>query len=559
MPEYTALYRTWRPHRLADLVGQEHVARTLRSALRQGRVAHAYLFCGPRGTGKTSTARILAAALNCEGRGDDGDACGTCERCREVATDRLLDVREIDAASHRQVEDMRALRETVGYAPAAGRHKVYVLDEVHMLTDASWNTLLKTLEEPPPATTFILCTTEPRKVLPTVVSRCQRFDFRRLTEAEIVSHLTEVCAAERLDATTPALVAIARHADGGLRDALSILDQLTAYVDGVRVVTPADVAAVVGAAEDEALDEILSAVEEARIQDIFMAVERVYAAGKDMAQVARDIISRLRERVAQGWAAAAPSTGVDEPRLRWMLQAMEALAAAETQMRRWSQPRLALEVALLGLSAAHPAAGGERTVAGPTTPGVAAPAAGEGSRPVARPTSMGPADRSTGPAPRGPAAEDARRDDPIWPRVLEALRAENPLASGLLRDAAFRGCTDGIIALEFASAAQAAVAERWKSTVARLWRESGGPIARVEYTSPSERIGDGRQGAGGTRPNGPTSSASRAPGSAEPKRAAAARAASTPASRSARDPEAAFRRALVLFEGTALDGSADNR
>ena len=356
MPAYTALYRQWRPHRFAEMVGQEHVTRTLRNALRHGSVAHAYLFCGPRGTGKTSAARILAAALNCE-RATDGDPCMACDTCRQIAEDRLLDVQEIDAASNRQVDDVRALRETVGYAPAAGRHKVYILDEVHMLTEASWNTLLKTLEEPPPATTFILCTTDPRHVLGTVISRCQRFDFRRLTSEEIEGQLAAVCIAERIAATPEALAAIARRADGGLRDALAILEQALAFAAKDSLL-PVHVAAVLGAADDETAGALLNAAVAGDGAVVFSQVQALYAEGRDMAQVCRDLLETLRDRIVEAMGTGTSTQGRDgshgggrvpltSANLEWLLHTVELLAQAEGQMRRSAQPRLLLEVALL--------------------------------------------------------------------------------------------------------------------------------------------------------------------------------------------------------------------
>src|SRR5438270_814036 len=225
---YQVLARKYRPQRFSDVVGQEHVTQTLANAIRQRRVAHAYLFCGPRGTGKTTIARIFAKCLNCAG-GPKVDFDDDDPRCREIAEGRSLDVIEIDGASNRGIEEIRALRDTVKYAPAASPFKIYIIDEVHMLTKEAFNALLKTLEEPPAHVKFMFATTEPEKVLPTILSRCQRFDLRRIPSTLIVKHLGEIAAKEGVEIDDAALHAIARGADGGMRDAESALDQLISF------------------------------------------------------------------------------------------------------------------------------------------------------------------------------------------------------------------------------------------------------------------------------------------------------------------------------------------
>ena len=222
-----ALYRKWRSQTFEEVVGQEHVTTTLLNALRDGRVAHAYLFAGPRGTGKTSTARILAKALNCTG--DDKGPCNRCHHCTAINQGRLLDLIEIDAASNNSVDDVRELREKIGFQPSESRYKVYIIDEVHMLSSSAFNALLKTLEEPPPHARFVLATTEPHRIPATVLSRCQRFDFRRIPVAEITQHLTFIAAEEGFDVEEAAVFAIARSAQGCMRDAVSLLDQMTSY------------------------------------------------------------------------------------------------------------------------------------------------------------------------------------------------------------------------------------------------------------------------------------------------------------------------------------------
>src|SRR6266481_3441499 len=250
---YQVIARKYRPQRFEDVIGQEHVTQTLARAIEQKRIAHAYLFCGPRGTGKTTIARIFAKCLNCTG-GPKVDFDDTDIRCQEIAEGRSLDVIEIDAASNRGIDEIRGLRETVKYAPASSKFKIYIIDEVHMLTKEAFNALLKTLEEPPEHVKFMFATTEPEKVLPTILSRCQRFDLRRIPATLIVKHLGEIAAKEGVEIDDAALHAIARGAEGGLRDAESMLDQLVAFCG--EKISESDVLSVFGFTSEQTVIDL---------------------------------------------------------------------------------------------------------------------------------------------------------------------------------------------------------------------------------------------------------------------------------------------------------------
>jgi len=284
-------YRKWRPQTLAEVVGQEHVTQTLRNALSTGRVSHAYLFCGSRGTGKTSTGRILAKAVNCLTNGK-GEPCNNCDICQAVTEGRALDVIEVDAASNTGVEDIRSLREKVNYAPNQARYKVYIIDEVHMLSTSASNALLKTLEEPPPHVIFILATTEVHKVLPTILSRCQRFDFRRISQADVVSKLTHICSAEGIHMEPEALRLIARSAAGSLRDAENILEQLATYY-GSEVALH-QVQAILGITGDWRVKELVKHIMNNDISAGMATINSVNSDGLDLRQFNRELVEYLR-------------------------------------------------------------------------------------------------------------------------------------------------------------------------------------------------------------------------------------------------------------------------
>jgi DNA polymerase-3 subunit gamma/tau len=353
-----SLYRRHRPGSFDQVVGQQHVVRTLRNAVEQGKVHHAYLFVGSRGTGKTSMAKILARSLNCERGGPTITPCGECESCLTIASGSSIDVIEMDAASNRSVDDVRDLRERVAYAPTGGRWKVYILDEAHMLTKEAWNAFLKTLEEPPPNTVFVLATTEAHKVMPTIADRCQRFDFQRPSLEQISEVLNRVAAAEGIEAEDAAVAMIARSASGSFRDALGTLDQLVAF--GGNQVKLDDVLELLGAADAELLFDAVDAVIAEDPKGVLLGVEKMARSGRDPAQFARDLLGHLRHLLVTQTVGEVPNTFVvtatDAERLTaqassigpaTLVRTIDELANALTAVREGDDARMAVEIALL--------------------------------------------------------------------------------------------------------------------------------------------------------------------------------------------------------------------
>ena len=353
---YMALYRKWRPDNFANLVGQDHVSRTLANAIKSGRIGHAYLFTGPRGTGKTSTAKILAKALNCE-QGPTVEPCNQCEACQRINSGNSMDVFEIDAASNRGIEAIRDLRENVKFAPVNGRYKVYIIDEVHMLTSEAFNALLKTLEEPPAHVVFIMATTEVYKVPATIQSRCQRYDFKRITVDDIFNRLKTVVEDMDIKADDDALRMIAVKADGGMRDALSILDQCIALSE--QSLTIDRVQQLLGLVGKEWLDKLVGALQSKDAAAVLTMVDEIIRAGKDLQQVLGELGIHFRGLMI--FKAAGLVDGVDyysqtdesikkqaagftQEQIVWIIRRVHE-AANEV---KWSpQPRIAVEAALL--------------------------------------------------------------------------------------------------------------------------------------------------------------------------------------------------------------------
>src|SRR6266478_4887015 len=355
--QYQVLARKWRPQQFDDVVGQEHVTTTLKNAIEQNRLAHAYLFVGPRGIGKTSTARIFAKALNCV-KGPTATPCDKCDNCLEITEGRSLDVLEIDGASNNGVEQVRELRDTVRYAPARGKFKIYIIDEVHMLTTQAFNALLKTLEEPPAHVKFIFATTEPQKVLPTILSRCQRFDLRRIPANLIVKHLKEIAKKEKVAIDDEALAAIARGAEGGLRDAESTLDQLIAFCG--NKIAEADVLSVFGLVAHDRIAALTDAILDGQTTKALQVLKDLDDAGKDLQRLAADLLDHFRNLLvvtlgAEGVAslqlpdtemelllAQAKRTDSDA-----VLRIIDALAAAEGRLRYALSKRIYFEIAIV--------------------------------------------------------------------------------------------------------------------------------------------------------------------------------------------------------------------
>src|SRR3954470_18870949 len=429
VPAGPSLYRRHRPRTFADVIGQEHVVRTLRNAIEQGKVHHAYLFVGSRGTGKTSMAKMLAACLNCVD-GPTVEPCGVCESCVSIASATSMDVIEMDAASNNSVDDIRDLRESVAYAPVSGRHKVYILDEAHMLSPQAWNAFLKTLEEPPPHTIFVLATTEAQKVLPTVVDRCHRFDFGRPTVEQLAAVVSRVAGEEGIDIGPDAVALLARHATGSFRDALGTLEQLVTH--NGREVATVDVLAVLGVADADLLFGAMDAVGAHDARAALHAAARLAASGRNLGQVMRDLEAHARELLVVQTLEEVPAelhvTPDRDARLEEqsgrigradLVRFLELLADAMKAVKDGADARTRVELALVEAASPQidPSAKAlmarlerlEAALAGdgaPAAPAVAPPEAAPAPRP--RPaTPAAPTDGPSATAPEAPRAEAA--------------------------------------------------------------------------------------------------------------------------------------------------------
>jgi len=387
---YLALYRKYRPRTFAEVAGQRHVTQTLANAVKSGRLAHAYLFCGPRGTGKTSTARALAVALNCE-QGPTPEPCGECEACHRIAAGSALDVIEIDAASNRGIDEIRQLRERVAFAPADARYKVYIIDEVHMLTGEAFNAFLKTLEEPPPHVVFVLATTEPHRVLPTILSRCQRFDFHRVGRQDIEHTVRSIAEKEGIDIDERAVAMLVHAADGSVRDALTLFDQAIAYAEGP--VSPEVVAEILGGIDFALVAEFSGHFVRHDLAAALALVDRVVAEGKELRQLVGDLISHYRNllvlrvdrRGAEALALPEESLAVVKEQAQLLstdqiVRTLDLLADTDRELRFTSQPRVRMELCAVRICRERPAA------AAPAEAGVGQPPPARKTRAAAQET-----------------------------------------------------------------------------------------------------------------------------------------------------------------------------
>ena len=441
---HVALPLKYRPMTFEDVVGQEHVTRTLRNAISSGRIANAYLFVGSRGIGKTTLSRIFAKAINCP-TPNGVEPCGKCESCRQIAEGRSIDVTELDGASHNKVEDVRPIIEGVQFKPAASKYKIFIIDECHMLTPAAWNALLKTLEEPPPYVRFIFATTEGDKLLATIISRCQRFDLRRIQTHQIASRLRFICGKEGVDASEDALLAIARGAEGGMRDALSSLDQLIAF-KGDKI-TEEDALGVFGLISRKSLEDLATAILKGDAAAILRAVESFDSAGKDMRRLAGELMQHFRNLVvcqALGGDAAGLEATPDQiktlqeqaklcPSSR-LFRIADQLAEMQDKLRHVLSVRTLIEMSLLRASRIATVASIEEVLRAirAIQPGTVATAVASAPQPVAAvPTSVGPRPvAAAAPAPQ-PATAAPK---PLAPPELSAEERQKILDDTKIND-----------------------------------------------------------------------------------------------------------------------------
>ena len=483
---YVALYRRWRPESFADLVGQEHISRTLSRAVTSGQTSHAYLFTGPRGTGKTSTAKILARALNCA-EGPTLTPCGVCDSCRSISDGSSMDVFEIDAASNRGIDEIRDLRESVKFAPTEGHYKIYIIDEVHMLTTEAFNALLKTLEEPPERVIFILATTEPHKVPATIQSRCQRYDFHRITVTEIRDRLIYVCKESDIAAEENALDIIAAQADGGMRDALSILDQCMALAEGTLTAERVQEAlGLVGRAWIRRMAGEIAARDAAAL---IAQLSELLQSGRELKQVLAELAQYFRRLMIAGVGGAVSAAELcagDAEELRMdaaqftqeeIMAILRRLNETMQELRTSPQPRIAVETLLIGLCHTEGTAPSGESTAPPTggadaariarleaqveelaarlaaggTPVSASASATASAAPSPRLHAVKADGAASKPAPKKAASSAAKEaadgaprqlDMKVWQSFQTRLKERNRLAASLLSGAAYEGMTE---------------------------------------------------------------------------------------------------------------------
>jgi DNA polymerase-3 subunit gamma/tau len=451
-----SLYRKWRPIHWDQVIGQEHVVQTLRNAVTADRVAHAYLFAGPRGTGKTSTARILAKAVDCLDKDLANRPCNQCAHCQAINQGRFLDLIEIDAASNTSVDDVRDLRDKINFSPNQGHYKVYIIDEVHMLSTAAFNALLKTLEEPPPHAIFILATTEVHKIPATVLSRCQRHEFRRIPVKEIIENLKTLAEEEKIKVEPEALSLVARQATGSMRDAISLLDQLASAGKQITLQLAQDV---LGTATSQSVLEVVEAMLNRQSAQGLEAIHRSLDSGSDPRQFARQIVDYLRSLllVTMGNAAQVDATAEIRSQMARHAQALtvaellrviQAFNQAATETRSSWQPSLPLEMAFIeAISLDNMTIEKKATAVAPAGPSASSnPSA---SKPTSTPgTIKEPSSESA--ESRGMTPEDAITNqhlDKSWNLVLAQLRSQNPSLYGLVNSVKSRALKGNTLTL----------------------------------------------------------------------------------------------------------------
>ncbi len=521
---YQVIARKWRPQTFADVVGQQHVTRTLSNAIQSGRVAHAYIFSGARGVGKTTTARILAKALNCA-KGPAAEPCNECDSCREIGLGNSLDVIEIDAASNRGIDQIRELREMVRYAPAGGRYKVVILDEAHMLTDEASNALLKTLEEPPDKVIFVMATTQPEDLADTIRSRSQHFHFRALSFAEISDALVDICAKENLTAEPGAIAVMARAAEGSLRDGLSLLEQARAYC-GTNI-SDAAVRELLGVVPGEILDELTGAIEERSAERVLTLVHRLLAEGQNLQHFCREAIGHFRNLLvarvcgADSELIAAPADerlGLKKASEFFseedLTRFFQILLHTDEDLRRKPDARLHLEMGLLRMVNAARLAPLEEVLAdleggAPATPTqtrsssampqappiarASAPAAFAAATSQGAGTAAAPARIQSAPPPRienaAPAATVREEPSPV-PARMDAAPAPVAMPAVIARSAAVG---DGLVEAQVDSIRSAILAqEKFLGELvghASRWEMSGGEV-RLFFPTESRALAE---------------------------------------------------------------------
>ncbi len=484
---YTVFARKYRPQKFNDVLGQEHITQTLRNAIEQNRIAHAYIFVGPRGTGKTSTARIFAMALNAT-NGPLADFDPEDDICKEIAQGRSLDVIEIDGASNNGVDHVRELRENVRFAPARGKFKIYIIDEVHMLTTAAFNALLKTLEEPPPHAKFLMATTDVQKVLPTILSRCQRFDLRRIPTATIARHLLWIAGQEGFTLEAAAAATVARGAEGGLRDAESMLDQLVAFCGST--ITEADVLSVFGFTAADAVLGLMDAILDGDASAVLQAVHGHAEAGRDLGRLMSDLVSHIRNLLvlkadAEGLgeemmpeAIVSLRAQAERVPMEKLLDLIEGFSAAEGRMKWAPNKKMHFEVAVIRAIQTLQSATLTEVLdtltalrGGTPPPAVAAPISRPAPRAIAAPAPVAPvAAPVAAPKPvekiiAPPAPEPVRAPEPpaqkveapvpkiapgdFWQAFLDAIKRDRGLIVGLVKGGVLMGNDAGVVTIAF--------------------------------------------------------------------------------------------------------------